>query len=127
LQLVGAPAPIAQPAISESAIIDKVMQELEGSTNKAAVKIATAAAMLSLDPSTIRRYGKRGRLLLIAGGLVNVDSIRAFARGETNEYQSETRVRRKGIEITASRPQQKPEQKPERRQLVARYPKPPKG
>jgi hypothetical protein len=66
------------------------------------VKIKEAAEMLSLDPSTIRRYGKRGRLLLIAGGLVNVESIEAFANGENRTWQSDQRIRRVGVAVEVS-------------------------
>jgi hypothetical protein len=66
------------------------------------VKIKEAAEMLSLDPSTISRYGKRGRLLLIAGGLVNVESIEAFANGENRTWQSDQRIRRVGVAVEVS-------------------------
>src|SRR4051812_15177936 len=65
LQLVGAPA-VEQPAISEQAIIDRVTHALEGSSGQESVKIAVAAQMLGgLDESTVRRYAKQGRLLII--------------------------------------------------------------
>src|SRR5690242_10247144 len=79
LQLVGAPIVIEQPAPSS----DKEMSELEGRTT---VKVATAAKVLEVDTSTIRRWGKQGKLLIVDGRLVSVESIRAFARGEHNEY-----------------------------------------
>jgi hypothetical protein len=66
------------------------------------VKIKEAAEMLSLDPSTIRRYGRAGRLLLIAGGLVNVESIEAFANGEQRTWQSDQRIRRQGVAVEVS-------------------------
>src|SRR5689334_23179896 len=75
------------------------------------VDITTAAAVLDVDPSTIRRYGRQGKLLIIGSGRgrrVNVESLQAYARGEAIECQNEIKVRRVGVVVSATKDQSTP-------------------
>jgi len=65
--------------------------ELSMPVEKEAVRIATAAAMLEYDPSTIRRYIRQGDLEVTGTGRarrVTMRSIRTFLDGARGVWQN---------------------------------------